>query len=495
MPLGQQAAIDQTKIMLGWRAAEQRRLERLYSYIHGRQRFLWLPSSAPAEVRRIAEMSRVNVLGLVVDSMAQSMYVDGYRAPRGESEAPAWDVWQRNRMDARQLGVHRAALGYGVSYTTILPGEPVSVIRGHSPRNMTAVYGDDDDWPLWALEKRRSATSGATLYRLFDDEMTYWMSVDAGNKVEFVSSEEHGLGVVPVVRFLARSDLDDEVTSEIDDLISLQDQINLTTFGLLVVQHYGAFPQKWIAGWMAETEDEQVQVAANKVLTFEDPDTKLGEFSAANLSGYIESRRDSLRNLAAISQTPAHALRGELVNLSAEALAAAEQAERRKITERETMFGEAWEQTLSLAARAAGIESDPAAQVRWKDTEARAFAATVDALGKMVQMLGIPAEELWERVPGATQQDVERWKATAAQGDSFAQLNAILERQAGGGEEGQEPLSSAPLSADDLAKRVDSAGALIRAGFDPNEALAACGLDPIRHLGLVPVTVKVPGEE
>lgn len=433
MALSQTAAIAQTKLMLGWRAADAGRLERLYGYIKGRQRFLWLPAAAPLEVRRIAEMSRVNVLGLVIDSMAQSMYVDGYRAPKTADEAPAWDIWQRNQLDARQLGVHRAALSYGVAYATVLPGDPVAVIRGISPRHMTAVYGEDDDWPMLALEKRRSAAKGETLYRLFDDEAVYYMSANnfGGGSVKFISSELHGRGLVPVVRFLSKSDLDEDITSEVDDLITIQDQIDLTTFGLLVVQHYGAFPQKWIAGWMADTPDEKVQVAANKVLTFEDPETKLGEFAAADLSGYIESRRDSLRNLAAISQTPAHALRGELVNLSAEALAAAEQSEQRKITERETMFGEAWEQTLALAADIGGEETDPAAQVRWKDTEARAFAATVDGLGKLATMLQIPVQELWEKVPGVTQADVERWKSAAAQGDSFAQLTSMLDRQAG----------------------------------------------------------------
>jgi len=430
MTLRQDEATAQTRRMLGWRAAEQDRLDRLYRYVHGRQRFLWLPSSTPVEVRRIAAMSRVNVLGLVVDSVAQSLYVDGYRAPRQEEEEPAWDIWQRNRLDARQMGVHRAAVAYDVAYVTVLPGDPVAVIRGVSPRNMTAVYGEDEDWPMWALEKRHSAVREQSLYRLFDEDSAYWMSADSGGDVQFVSSEVHGLGVVPVVRFIAKADLDDEVTSDLEDLIPIQDQINLTTFGLLVVQHFGAFPQKWIAGWLAESKEEEVKVAANKVLTFEDPDTKLGEFSAASLDGYIESRRDSLRNLAAISQTPAHALRGELVNLSAEALAAAEQAERRKITERETMFGEAWEQVLALAAEVQGVALDPSAQVRWKDTEARAFAATVDALGKLAQMLHVPVEELWEKVPGVTQADVARWKAAAAQGDSFAQLGTLLDRQA-----------------------------------------------------------------
>ena len=363
MALSQSAAIAQTKRMLEWRAADADRLERLYGYVRNRQRFLWLPAAAPLEVRRIAEMSRVNVLGLVVDSVTQSMYVDGYRAPKTEEEAPAWSIWQRNRLDARQMGVHRAGVSYDVSYVTVLPGDPVAVIRGVSPRNMTAVYGEDDDWPMWALEKMRSAVKGKALYRLFDDTHVYYTQADSGGGVEYVSDEAHDLGKVPVVRFLAKDDLDDEVTSALEDLIPIQDQINLTTFGLLVVQHYGAFPQKWIAGWMADTADEKVQVAANKVLTFEDPDTKLGEFAAADLSGYIESRRDSLRNLAAISQTPAHALRGELINLSAEALAAAEQTERRKVTEYETMFGESWEQVLALAAQIENEETDPLNQV------------------------------------------------------------------------------------------------------------------------------------
>lgn len=46
------------------------------------------------------------------------------------------------------------------------------------------------------------------------------------------------------------------------------------------------------------------------------------------------------------------------------------------------------------------------------------------------------------------------------------------------------------MSADELAKRVTAAGALIRGGFVPEEALAAAGLDPIAHLGLLPVTVR-----
>lgn len=50
--------------------------------------------------------------------------------------------------------------------------------------------------------------------------------------------------------------------------------------------------------------------------------------------------------------------------------------------------------------------------------------------------------------------------------------------------------ASLPLPADDIAKLVAAATALIRAGFKPEESLAAVGLDPIEHLGLLPVTLR-----
>lgn len=47
-------------------------------------------------------------------------------------------------------------------------------------------------------------------------------------------------------------------------------------------------------------------------------------------------------------------------------------------------------------------------------------------------------------------------------------------------------------AAKDLQARVSSATALIRNGFDPAASLLAVGLDPIQHLGLLPVTVQKP---
>lgn len=429
--------VDWTRRLLKIRKAECDELDRVHMYWRGEQPLPVVPRGTPTEVRRMAEMSRVNVLPLVVDVPAQSLYVVGYRQEGAGDDDPAWDIWQANKLDAHQTGVHRAALGYGTSYTVVVPGDPHSVIRGVSPRRMTTLYGDDPEWPEAALEVRRSE-AGVT-YRLYDDVHVWFLNEDAANlpagekynPVLDGPPSVHGAGVCPVVRFRNLDDLEDEVTGEIAPLIPLQDQIDFTTFDLMVAQHFTAFRQRYIMGWLAPTENEKVKASASRLLTFEDPDVKVGEFGQTDLSGYLDSRESTLQHLATISQTPPHYLLGKLVNLSAEALAAAEAGQRRKIAEREVLFGEAWEQTIALAAGLEGLETSDSAQVRWRDTEARALASTVDALGKMAQMLNVPPQVLWEKIPGWTQQDVERAKAVAQSADSLGSLTALLDRQMG----------------------------------------------------------------
>lgn len=55
--------------------------------------------------------------------------------------------------------------------------------------------------------------------------------------------------------------------------------------------------------------------------------------------------------------------------------------------------------------------------------------------------------------------------------------------------DGGEAAPAEDAAVKDLAARVTAAGVLIRSAFDPADSLRAVGLDPIKHLGLLPVTV------
>lgn len=249
---------------------------------------------------------------------------------------------------------------------------------------------------------------------------------------------EHKLGVCPIVRYVNTEDLDgDGVIGEVEPLIEVQDQLNMTTFNLLMAQQYAAFRQRWVTGMAPPVDEngnpiEPFRARVDGLFVAEDPDTKFGEFEQTDLKGYLNSRESTVQNIATISQVPPYHLLGQMVNLSAEALAAARDGLDRKVDERESLCGEGHEQMLRLVGLASGDSvawEDTAAQVVWRDTSARSLAQTVDALGKLVTMLGVPPQELWEKIPGITQTDVKRWRKASEQGDAMNRLNGIIEKQ------------------------------------------------------------------
>lgn len=446
MPLKPDAAVARAKSMYDLHIAERNKLDVLRRYWRARQPLpAAIKQGSPREVKVMAAASRVNVMPIVINSLVQSAFVDGFRAPDVSTDHEIWQVWQANRMDARQTALHRSAAAYNAGYAIVLPGDPYPVIRLRSPRSMCTLYGEADDWPMFALER-----ASKNLFKLYDETSEYWIQ-GGEERWLFLERRDHGAPFTPVVRFADELDLDadDEPTDEspqmgrtrydnlptggqVAPLIPLQDQIDLATFGLQIAQHYGAFRQRYIIGWVAEDEAELVKVGASQIWTIDEDPSKvsIGDLNTTDLKGYLDSREASLRHAATLSQTPAHELVGQLINMSAEALAAAEASKDRKVDERCTLWGENHEQMLWLAGHYMGIEVQHDSQVVWRDTSARAFAATVDALGKLTTMLGVPPQELWEKIPGVTQADVKRWRETADSGDAFAQLTAQLDAQA-----------------------------------------------------------------
>ncbi|MFD5491623.1 phage portal protein [Streptomyces sp. NPDC127091] len=446
MPLmGEEEAVSTARRLLKLREVEQPRLQRIADYMAGNHASVYVPAGARAEYRWLIDRAKVKILPLVVTVVSQNMYVDGYRPKGADDNASPWRVWQANRLDARQHGVHRAALTYGAAYVVVMPGKPVPVITPFSPRRLTALYADpvNDEWPLYAIEDRveNTAKGRRRVVRVYDDQARYTLvgNVDgSGLKLDENGVMRHGLGVCPVVRFVNTDDLDgDGVIGEVEPLIDAQDQLNMTTFNLLMAQQYAAFRQRWVTGMAPPQDDdgnpiEPFRSRVDGVFVAEDADTKFGEFGQTDLKGYLDSREATIRHMSTLSQVPPYHLLGQMVNLSAEALAAARDGLDRKIDERESLFGEGWEQALRLAGLAAGDQDaweDIQAQIVWRDTSARSLAQTVDALGKLVTMLGVPPQELWEKIPGVTQTDVERWKTTAEQGDALGRLDGIIEKQ------------------------------------------------------------------
>ena len=210
------------------------------------------------------------------------------------------------------------------------------------------------------------------------------------------------------VRFVNAWTADGQIVGEVAPLIRDQQTLNAVNFGRLIVSRFGAFPQKVISGWSG-TKDQVLAASARRVWTFEDAEVKATTLAAGSTTDYNAILEEIVQHIALRAGISLANVTGKLVNVSAEALAAAEANQQRKLAARRESFGESWEQVLRLAAAMDGDEAtaaDSGAEVVWRDTEARAFAAVVDGIAKLATA-GIPLDQLVPLVPGLSQQQVQ----------------------------------------------------------------------------------------
>lgn len=450
-------------------------LLRIDDYLHGRHDGPYIPENADAEYRLLAERCISNWTPLLVGTPAQALYVDGFRRGKrsniegarvfgGANAEVEWDHWQRSRMDARQNPVMRGALTYGHSFTvTERDADGKVQTKGLSALKTSALFEDpaNDDVPYAALSvvawprlepvlkgEAKVIPGRAWLYTdTYKFPVTFDRLLDM-ESVRVQAGVRHGSTECPVTRFTAMVDLEGRTIGVIEPMIALQNRINQTVFDLLIAQTGAAFTVRTVSGMAPplkrdpETGELQldpdgqpipipINFNAKRIMFAEDSDVTFDSLPASPLGGFIESIDMSIRHLAAVSQTPPHHLLGQIANLSAEALLAAETALSRKIEEFRHTFGESWERVFRLASQLEGdVESmnDFHGEVIWRDMEQRSLAQAADALGKLKEQLGIPARGLWQRVPGVTQNEIAEWERMAEEENSEALLASAISR-------------------------------------------------------------------
>jgi hypothetical protein len=441
-------ANEQAAELLKSARTEWSRLNRFVRYSRGKQPLPWLPEGVDSEYRDIAVKSATNWIDLVIRSATEGLIVDGY------GDGPSSDLWntawQANGMDAWQHPLHRACGTLGYSYLLTLPADDGGVwMRPESATSMYVEFDDpSDEFPRVGIrEVTKPKKGGVGRWELYDGEARYVLTGKLGHAE--VETLEHGLEVCPVTEMRWSMDLLGQPMGEVEPVITVQDRIVDATFTLQMVAKYGAFPQRWIAGLnpgeplrdddgnpLLDADGQPImptiKAYIDHILMAVDPDTKFGQFAAADLRQYVEALEAHIRHLAAITQTPPHYLLGSLVNLSAEALAAAESGLQRKIREKREVLGEGYEQAMRLAAAILGDEAaanDTSSQVHWQDVESRSLAQSADALLKLGQ-LGVPPKMLFQMIPGWTKEDAEQAADELASNNPTGELaRALLSAQ------------------------------------------------------------------
>jgi hypothetical protein len=437
-------------------------LLRLDAYNRGIQDDPWMPDNADTEYRLLAERSKTNIIPFIISTPAQALYVDQFRrgqeyrseATDGDLSArqPEWDHWERSNLQSRQHAIYRGALNFGHAFTvTEFDKKGNLKTRGLSALRTSALFEDpaNDIVPLHSFHVKRwnthddkgNVVPGEAI--AWDEEYEYKVTFhDLGDdkNVSVTKGKKHKAPENPVTRFVCHVDLEGRTTGVVEPLLDLQNRLNQTVFDMLVVQSYASFkvrtvtgmapPVKMVAvyengeivGWEPELDEQgrmipdQQNINARRWMWAEDPDVKFGTLDETPLDGFISAIDLCFRHIAALGQLPPHHLLGQIANLSAEALVAAETALERKVTEFKSSFGESWERVFRLAMAMLGeaeAADDFNGEVIWRDMEQRSLSQAGDALGKLREQLGIPARGLWSRVPGATAAEIRNWEQLA----------------------------------------------------------------------------------
>lgn len=422
--------------------------EKAHNYVHGRQQWPWAPQNCNEELYHLQRLSIANVMQLVVDLPSEISYVDDYRRG-GEPNLddtgmpktlPEWEVWQKNRMDARQSVVYTAAATYGQSFLLVNNQNPDNVRLDILPTRNTIAYFFDpvnDIRPGFVL----------TISILPKDEFIPGLAIlwDSVNRYEFdltmagafklrSNPIPHGLGedgFAPVVRYTCKIDDEGRVEGLVVPNIPHQDRINQATFNTNVTANYGSFKVRWASGLQVQFRPDPddptkpyldpvnklpvpvpVEVSQARMLMSPDPNVKFGQLDETPLDGYLKAEERAFENFTTLAQFPPLAQITSISNISAEALNALETQFMRFVGKLQTSWGESHEEVFRLVARALGDADGSASfggEVRWRDMNSRSLGIIADAFGKLAAQVGVPYKALWGRVPGVTRGDIAEW--------------------------------------------------------------------------------------
>lgn len=412
MVMSQRALIELVNdFLLPEQVAERLRLDRIDGWLRWSPEELALPGYASQEHKSLRQLAQTPWLSLVVTTVAQQLICEGVRSSDSSDTAPIWGPWQRNRFASRQRALHRAALGYGYAYNLVLPGDTGAVMRGYSPRDMYAAYGDAtvDEYPMYAIWRR------GDLIFVVDDEAKYTLT-QGKRGVEYITHDMHDVGVAPVIRYSNQIDLEGRTPGEAEPYIDVARRINKTSYDRMLTQHFNSWKVRTATNIdkpanQSDADQAKMLLRQNDILIGEG-DTQFGTLDETSLGGFIEAHKADIEALAAVSQTPAHALTGQMINLSADAITEARAMLDLKAGERKLGFGDSHAQSLRLASHIEGRTADAedfSLNMQWADLESRSMSQAADALGKMATMLGVPVELLWDKIPGVSVEEAKRW--------------------------------------------------------------------------------------
>jgi hypothetical protein len=419
-------------------------LDEWWRYYRGRPPMPQLPKNAQAAFEEFQRKARTNFCGIIANASVHRLFALGVTGPDGAPDDRASSWWQLNRLDSRQKLVWRCAMAQSTGYMLVGPhptrvednSRPSPLITAEHPSECVVEYDPETGEPVVGLKAWHSDLDGYGHARVFYDDRSFpyrtrertggrlpwgpdsWQY--AGDSDE---GEPHDLGRLPLVEFARMPDLGEDPEPEFACVMDGQDRLNLGVLNRMAASRYSGFRQKWIKGHkFAKKRDPETGLVTveqpfvpgpDNIWVSEGEQAQFGQLEATDLRPFLEEHASDVRDMLIISQTPAYYYAGDLINISADTIAALDLLHVAKVREHIAAFGEGLEDVMSLAAAQAGVLDDyTEATVRWADPQYLSPAVQADAATKLAS-IGYPLDVIAERL-GETPLQVRRIAGGAA---------------------------------------------------------------------------------
>lgn len=444
--------------------SERKRTDYLEDLYRGNHPLPTVPEKFRELFRGFQVLSRTNYLSLVVESPLERMNVVGFRVGDEKTTDDAtWQRWQQAHLDADQVAVHRMMLSLRRGYTmvgmhprrpgqvVITPEHPTQVTHEAWPEDRREVraalklWVDDIGGFLRANVYLPKGEAGLNAGRVFkyrgpkngaQDILLTSQTPDllrtAYMEWDLMSSEPTGLDEVPITPFENRYDPKLGPRGEFEDVIDIQLRVNNTIFHRLVAEQFGSFRQKAILDYVLERDVDgnpippELRNDPGTAWIFEPSEDgnrpTLFEFSQTSTADIISASAADVRDMASISRTPPHYLLTGMVNVTGDALKAAETGLIMKVKrEHIPEASGGWEATMAKAAMLVGDDTDfTNAEALWADPESRTLGELADAALKK-QQAGVTWRQTMSDL-GYTPDTVDRMESERVQDALTTQL-------------------------------------------------------------------------
>jgi hypothetical protein len=458
-----------------YQASERRRSYYLYAqYYDGDHRLAFATEKFKSAFGSLFREFAENGCAAVVDVLAARLKVTGFESSLAEQKSEditsplpgvpprkkvttvdpmadeALKLWERNRMEEKQLDVYIEAFTAGDAYVIVWPDEDMlPAIFPQLADEVNVQYdpnlpGDllracktwfDDVEGRWHL----NVFTRVEIEKYISRDKNFPTKPEGWVYFETVPNPYHR---VPVFHF-SNKKTHRYGESELKDIIPIQDGLNKSVMDMMIAMEFASFKQRYIIGMEVEVDPETGEptdavardYGVDRMMAIPDPEAKVGQFDATDLDQFLRVQDKFWGSVSRVSGTPLHYFyitSGDFP--SGEAIKSSEARFVARIENRQTSFGNTWGDVMLFALDLAGeLEALPTETSgrkdyesitllpTWEDASPRTESELADTAVKK-KAVGVSRSQLLKEM-GYSDEEIERM---LEESDAFQMSQAAL---------------------------------------------------------------------